>query len=100
MITIFKIVGYSAIFAIVIFFTVLIYRGITARKEADLEPWHNIPLLEDNLARTSYNDFSKYLAEESQFLATIQKDVNIEKINSFNRYASDNKSSPYVDGDN
>ena len=97
---IFKIVGYGALSVMVIFFTVLIYRGISARKMADLEPWHDIPDSEDNLTRASYNDFSEYLAAENQFLATIQNDVAIDETTSFNRYARNNKSSPYVDGDN
>lgn len=100
MTVIFKIVGYGALSVMVIFFTVLIYRGISARKMADLEPWHDIPDSEDNLTRASYNDFSEYLAAENQFLATIQNDVAIDETTSFNRYARNNKSSPYVDGDN
>jgi len=97
---IFKIVGYSTLSVIVIFFTVLVYRGSSARKMPDLEPWHNIPQLEDNLTRASYNDFSEYLSAENQFLATIQNSVTIDETASFNRYARNNKSSPYVDGDN
>jgi alpha-beta hydrolase superfamily lysophospholipase len=97
---IFKIVGYGALLVIVIFFAVLIYRGISARKMSDLEPWHDIPNSEDNLTQASYNDFSEYLAAENQFLATIQNGVKIGETASFNRYARNNKSSPYVDGDN
>lgn len=97
---IFKIVGYGVVTVIVIFFTVLIYRGISARKMSDLEPWHDISDLEDNLTQASYNDFSEYLAAENQFLATIQNDVTIDETTSFNRYARNNKSSPYVDSDN
>ena len=100
MTVIFKIVGYGALSVIVIFFTVLIYRGISARKMSDLEPWHDIPNSEDNLTQASYNDFSEYLAAENQFLAAIQNDVIIEETASFNRYAPNNKSSPYVNGDN
>jgi alpha-beta hydrolase superfamily lysophospholipase len=100
MTVIFKIVGYGVLSVIIIFFTVLIYRGISARKMSDLEPWHDIPDLEDNLTRASYNNFSEYLAAENQFLATIQNGVTIEETASFNRYARNNKSSPYVDSDN
>ena len=63
MAVVFKIVGYSALSVIVIFLTVLIYRGISARKMPDLETWHNTPPLEDNLSQGSYNDFSEYLAD-------------------------------------
>ena len=56
--------------------------------------------MEDNLTRANYNDFSEYLAAENQFLATIQNSVTIDETTSFNRYARNNKSSPYVDGEN
>jgi len=104
MAVIIKIFGYSALSVIVIFLTVLltvlIYRGISARKMPDLEKWHNIPTLEDNISQASYNDFSEYLAAESQFLDTIQDHVIIKEMSSFNRYARNNKSLPYVGGDN
>ena len=100
MTVIFKIVGYGVLSVIIIFFTVLIYRGISARKMSDLEPWHDIPYLEDNITQASYHDFSEYLAAENQFLATIQNGVTIEETASFNRYARNNKSSPYVGSDN
>ena len=60
----------------------------------------DIPDLEDNLTRASYNDFTEYLAAENQFLATIQNSVIINETTSFNRYARNNKSSPYVDSEN
>ncbi|NIR53098.1 alpha/beta fold hydrolase [candidate division KSB1 bacterium] len=97
---IFKIIGYSALSVIIIFIAIVIYRGISARKMSDLQPWHNIPQLEDNLTQASYNDFSEYLAAESQFLDTIQDHVSIDETSSYNRYARNNKSSPYVDGEN
>jgi alpha-beta hydrolase superfamily lysophospholipase len=81
----------------IIFASILIYRGISM---PDLEPWHTIPQLDDNLTQASYNDFSEYLAAESQFLATIQNGVTIEEPSSFNRYARNNKSSPYTYGEN
>jgi alpha-beta hydrolase superfamily lysophospholipase len=100
MTVIYKIVGYGALSVIIIFFAVMNYGCISPKKMSDLEPWHDIPDLEDNITQASYNDFSEYLAVENQFLATIQNGVTIEETASFNRYARNNKSSPYVDGDN
>jgi len=100
MTVIFKIVGHSVLSVIIIFFTVLNYGCISPKKMSAIEPWHDIPDLEDNITQASYNDFSEYLAAENQFLATIQNGVTIEETASFNRYARNNKSSPYVDGDN
>ena len=97
---IFKIVGYGVLSVIIILLTVMNYGCISPKKMSDLEPWHDIPDLEDNIARASYNDFSEYLIAENQFIATIQNSVTIEETASFNRYARNNKSSPYVDGDN
>ena len=67
---------------------------------SDLEPWHDIPDLADNITRASYSDFSEYLTAENQFIATVQNSVTIEETASFNRYARNNKSLPYVEGDN
>ncbi len=95
-----KFVGYVAVPLIVIFFTVLIYRAISAREMPDLKPWHNSPLLEDSLTQNNYNDFSEYLAAEKKLLKAIQDNVTINETSSFCRYARNNKSSPYVDSDN
>jgi alpha-beta hydrolase superfamily lysophospholipase len=67
---------------------------------SDLEPWHDIPDLEDNITQASYNDFSEYLTTEKQFIATIRNDATIDDTAFFNRYARNNKNSLYVDSDN
>ena len=100
MTVIFKIVGYGAFSVIIIFFAVLNYGCISGGKTSDLKPWHDIPDLEDNITQANYNDFSEYLAAEKKFLATIQNGVTIEETASFNRYARNNKSSPFVGSDN
>ncbi|MGD8662828.1 MAG: alpha/beta fold hydrolase, partial [Desulfobacterales bacterium] len=100
MTVIFKIVGYGAFSVIIIFFAVLNYGCISGGKMSDLKPWHEIPDVEDNITQASYTDFSEYLAAEKQFLATKQNVVTIEETASYNRYARNNKSSPYVKGDN
>lgn len=100
---IFKIVGYSAIILIIIFLAILIYRAISARKMSDLQPWHNSPQLKADFTKkdyNDYNDFSEYLAAEMRFLDTIQGSVEIDETPSYNRYARNNKSSPYVNGEN
>jgi alpha-beta hydrolase superfamily lysophospholipase len=85
---------------VIIFAALVVFPALSSRKMPALEPWHFSPHLEDNLTRASYNDFSEYLAAESQFLATIQNGVTIEETSSFNRYARNKKSSPDVSRQN
>jgi len=100
MVAILKYVGYAALSVIAIFFAILLYRGISARKMPNLRTWHQIPPLQDNLIQHNYNDFSEYLSAERQFLNAIQDSVITHESPSYNRFARNNPSSPYIDGHN
>ncbi len=97
---IFKIIGYVALSVAILFLAILVYRGVSAREMSDLQAWHDMPQLEDPLIRVSYEDFSEYLSAERRFLDDIQDHVSTNERSSYNRYARNNDSSPYVDGEN
>ncbi len=92
--------GYVILALAAIFLVILIYLGFAAREKPDIQTWHKIPQWEDNLTKKEYPDFKAYLTEEKKFLDDINRSVELKEAFSYNRYAKDNLSSPYVAGKN
>jgi len=84
----------------VLFLAILIYLGVSARGKPEPQTWHRSPRWEDNLTQQKYGDFAEYLAKEKEYLDKIYAEVRIEKTAFYNKYAEDNLSSPYVNGNN
>jgi len=91
---------YILIAVAVIILAILIYRGVSARKKADIRTWHQFPKWIDNLTQKEYHNFKAYLAAENKFLDDIYQSAAVKETVSYNRYAKDNLSSPYVAGKN
>ena len=98
--TFIKIIVYLLLIGTSLFSIVLLYRGFSARKKPVPENWHKIPKLNDNLIQQGFTEFEKYLEEEKELLDNIYNDVLTEESFSFERYAKNNTSSPYVKDEN
>ncbi|MCX6580962.1 MAG: alpha/beta fold hydrolase [Candidatus Aminicenantes bacterium] len=97
---VFTTLGGLVVLTIVLFLIVLLNRAFKARTMKDLQKWHTLPNIKDNLTQGSYNTFSDYLAQEKEFLDKTYEEVAIEEEEPFNRYVRKSKSSPYKDGEN
>ncbi|UCE07833.1 MAG: alpha/beta fold hydrolase [bacterium] len=98
--SILKIIGFVLAGVTVLFFTILFYRGCSARKKPALQRWHDAPEWQDNLFQNEYANFTAYFAAEKKFLDDIYNDVQLITATSYNRYTLNNPSSPYVKGNN
>ncbi|HGY57080.1 MAG TPA: alpha/beta fold hydrolase [Caldithrix abyssi] len=95
-----KILKYALVISVSFIAAYTLFLAYNANRLPDLKPWHQRDLMDDTLTYPVYSDFSAYLRAEKNYLDKVYNEVVVPETKLFNRYAKNNPSSPYFNGQN